>query len=211
MYTIIIGNGSLKNYHALKKEAKKAALIICADGGAKHLQKISLLPHILIGDFDSISPKQLTEYTNKGVKIHQYPSNKNDTDTALAIDLALQNGASSLSLFAVTGSRLDHSLSSVFLLKNLCEKNIPTCIFSDNNELFLINDYIELEQKDKAFVTLLALSEKVSGLTTKGLGYPLENASLELGSSLGVSNFFTENRAKISIKSGILLVITAKD
>lgn len=211
MHTIIIGNGSLKNYSSLKAEIKKADLLICADGGAKHLEKISILPDILIGDFDSISPKQVKKYTKKGVKIHQFPSNKNDTDTALAIDLAVQNGASSLSLFGVTGSRLDHSLSSVFLLKKLCEKNIPSCIFSDNNELFLIKDYIELEKKDKSFVTLLALSENISGLTTKGLGYPLENASLELGSSLGVSNYFTENKAEISIKSGMLLVITAKD
>ena len=211
MYTIIIGNGSLKNYHALKKEAKKAALIICADGGAKHLQKISLLPHILIGDFDSIDSTLLEYYTEQKVHIIRYPKNKDFTDTELAIQFALEKGAKQISFFAVMGNRLDHSLSALYLLKPLIEKNIFAKIINDTSEVFLIKDTIEIEKDDFTILSLLALSETVTGIQTEGLAYPLKGETLFQGSSLGISNEFTQKKASISIQSGFLIVIKTKE
>lgn len=211
MYTIIVGNGSLKNYKPLKEEAKKADCIICADGGAKHLQKISLLPDILIGDFDSIGNALLEYYTEQKVHIIRYPKNKDFTDTELAIQVALEKGAKQISFFAVMGNRLDHSLSSLYLLKPLIEKNIFAKISNDTSEVFLTKDMIEIEKGDYTILSLLALSEKVTGIQTEGLAYPLKGETLLQGSSLGISNVFTQKKAGISIQSGLLIIIKTKE
>ena len=41
--------------------------------------------------------------------------------------------------------------------------------------------------------------------------YPLENYTLTIGNSLGVSNEQIEKTAKIKVKDGILIVIKSRD
>lgn len=220
MKALIVGNGSLENIDLLKKEAKKADFIICADGGAGFLEKASLLPHFLIGDFDSIDQGLLDFYRSKNIEIIQHPTKKDFTDTELAIELALEKKARAISLIAVTGSRIDHSLSSLFLLKPLIEKKIDAKILSDCNEVYLLGpgeSSIKLEKKnlslnmDELILSLLALSEKVEGIRTTGLSYPLVDACLKQGSSLGVSNRFSAPSATIRIKKGFLYIILSKE
>ena len=211
MTAVIICSGTIEDYSYYYKYISEAELIICADGGAAHAQKMGVTPHILVGDFDSISDTVLDFYKSSGVEIIKFPAEKDMTDTEIALDLAIDRGFRTIILLGALGTRMDHSLANVFLLKRLLNRGIKGIIANEYNEMAVIKDRIELQREQGVKVTLLPLSEAVEGVTTKGLYYPLDNATLELGSSLGVSNEFAADTAEVTVKSGLLLVIKARD
>ena len=213
---MIISNGQIKNYDLLKKIIKTVNYIICADGGAEHLFKINITPNIIIGDLDSISKKCITYYKNKKVKFITFPKNKDKSDTQLAAEYAVTLKPLQIIFTGVTGTRLDHTLSNIFLLKKILDLNIPAKIVDENNEVFLLSKKMIIKGKTGDNLSIIPLSEVVQGITLKGLEYPLTNARIEMGSSHGISNKFTknlilENTAEITIKSGLLLIIKSKD
>ena len=63
---VILANGSFPTHHIPIEQLKAAGTVICTDGAANYLSKPNLIPHVIIGDMDSINPK----YQFKGIKIH---------------------------------------------------------------------------------------------------------------------------------------------
>ena len=210
METIIISNGNIHNLEKFSEIITRADLIICADGGAKHLRKMGILPHVIIGDLDSISLQDKSFFENNNIKIIKHPVDKDSTDTELAVDYAIEQKAHGVTLIGATGSRLDHTLANIFLLKKITEKKIKCRIIDDNNEIFLVTDKITLK-KTNSFLSLIPLTEKTKGVTTTGLMYELNNAEIKFGTSLGISNQIINEKASISLKKGILCVIKSKD
>ena len=211
MKAVIIANGNIKNQNYFSKIIKQADLIICADGGANHLKKMGILPHVIIGDFDSLSPQNKAFFEKKNLKIIKHPSDKDATDTELAADFAIEQNYNDITFIGVTGTRLDHTIANIFLLKKMAAFKIKCRIIDDNNEIFLVTDKITLTREKNSFVSIIPLTEKVEGITTSGLKYPLTNAEIKSGTSLGISNQFSEERALISLKKGILIVTKSKD
>lgn len=188
-----------------------ADLIIAADSGARHLMKLNLLPHIIIGDLDSIAPPALDFFKGKGVKVLTYPARKNQTDTQLCMVHALEQGADDITFLAAAGTRLDHTLANIFLLADLADIGIPARIMDARNEIHMVQERLELAGTPGDLLSLIPVSRKVEGVTLQGLAYPLENQTLFRGSSLGISNFFKEKKAIISIRSGTLIAARAAD
>lgn len=211
MTCVIFCGGRITDYELIRKYLDGAVLIIAADSGARHCRKLGVKPGILLGDFDSISRIDWDALNADETEILRYPSEKDMTDSELAIEIALERGCSRVILLGAVGSRLDHSLSNIFLLKKLLDHDCVGLIADEKNEIRLIRDRIELEREDNAFVTLLPMAGNAAGVSTKGLRYPLSDATLEEGSSWGVSNEFSEDTAIVTVKEGYLLVIISKD
>jgi len=211
MNAVVICNGEILDYSFYKKYYDDADLVICADGGAAHAKRLGIRPDVLLGDFDSISEADYEYFQESGVRIIRYRAQKDMTDTELALEYALENGCSSVTIIGGLGSRADHSLSNVLLLKKLLDRGVKGTIVNERNEITLIRDRIALQREENVKVSLLQLSETVEGVTTKGLMYPLDNARMELGTTWGVSNEFTADTAEVSIRNGLLLVIKSRD
>lgn len=211
MKCVIIANGDLEYSNDIVRIIKTAQLVISADGGASHLRILNILPHVLIGDFDSIHPDDRCFFKKKQVKIIPFPSRKDQTDSELCVSWALENNATDITLLGVTGTRLDHTLANIFLLKKLARQHIPARIINKNNEIHIVTDYMELKGQPGDLLSVLPITEKVTGITLKGLEYPLMNATMEMGSSLGISNCFTREVASVSIETGMLIITKSKD
>jgi thiamine pyrophosphokinase len=211
MLGVIICNGEIRDYGYYKKYLNRAEIIICADGGAVHARRFDIKPHVLLGDFDSISKEDFDYFKNIGVKIEKFPVEKDQTDTEIAVDYAIGKGCKSIIILGGIGYRLDHSLSNIFLLKKMLDRGVSGKIVDEYNEIILISDRIKLQKEENLKITLLALGEKVEGVTTRGLSYPLDDATLEQGSTWGVSNEFADEFAEVLIKNGLLLVIKSSD
>ncbi|MBU8848644.1 MAG: thiamine diphosphokinase [Desulfobacterales bacterium] len=211
MKCVIIASGDLEYTNAILRVIKDAQLIISADGGAGHLRKLNILPHVMIGDFDSIHPDDKQFFKEKKVKMLTFPSRKNHTDSELCVSWGLENNATDITLLGVTGTRLDHTLANIFLLKKLAEQNIPARIINKNNEIHIVTSFLELKGRPNDFLSIIPVTRQVSGITLKGLEYPLVDATLEMGSCLGISNSFKEAVASVSIEKGILIVTKSTD
>ncbi len=208
---IIVASGNLLFTPRINRLLEEADLIIAADGGATHLKQMDMAPHVIIGDMDSIHPDTRCFFEKKFIPIIPHPSRKNQTDTELCIEFAIKKGVTAITMLGMTGSRLDHTLANIFLLRRLCALGIKSRIIDANNEIYLVTDHLKLTGKKGDLLSVLPISDKVTGLTLRGLEYPLENAVISMGSSLGISNYFKKKQVNISVSAGVLLVTKSRD
>ncbi|NLM74738.1 MAG: thiamine diphosphokinase [Clostridiaceae bacterium] len=211
MKVLIVGSGNLKDQNFLIDRYNWADLVIAVDGGATHLMRANLMPHIVVGDFDSINPDDLKLLKTSNVELITCPVEKDFTDMELASDIAINKNPTEVLFVCATGSRLDHSIGNVLHLYVFLEKGIKASIEDENNRIFLVRDSIKLKKQENYKVSLLPLTPLVEGITTKGLYYPLKDQSVKFGSCFGVSNEFCEDLASITFKKGLALVILSKD
>ena len=188
--------------------------VIAGDRGLEALYRLKIIPNHVVGDFDSVSP-EILEFYKKQPKIifHTYNAEKDNTDTDIALKLAIQIKSSEITILGALGKRMDHALANIHILKDALEANIPCQIIDGYNRIYLINAEKTLE-KDKVYgkyISLIPLTSTVEGLTLKGFKYPLNKYNLPIGTSLGISNEIIEDIAHIEMEKGILIVIESKD
>lgn len=217
---VIVCNGKITDYDFARQVIRKSDIVICADGGASHLKNIGVLPDVLIGDFDSIDDNELENMIRLGVQVIKYPKDKDYTDTELCVDYALKNNFSKIIILGGIGTRFDHTLANVYLLKKIFENNATGVIADEHNEIMIAGSRIEInkniemcgiENSYKNKLTILPFSDRVEGLTTYGLLYELNNADINMGWTTGVSNEFTSDTAVLTLKNGLIIVIRSRD
>ena len=211
MKAVILSNGTVEDYDYAKAAVAGAQMIICADGGGEHAVKMGLIPDALIGDFDSISKETLNLLKEKGTKILEHPCEKDETDTQVAVEYAVENGAKELILIGGIGSRFDHTFANVSLLIWLMKRGIRGVIVNNSNEIHVIDKYIKILGNEGDKISLLPITPKVTGIVTKGLKYCLKDEELYFDKPRGTSNELTSSSAEIVIRDGVLLVIKAKE
>lgn len=203
-------NGDLSDLKSVKQYILPSDLIICADGAAAHALLLNLVPNVIIGDFDSLPKLTQNNLKKYPIKLIRFPREKDESDSELAINYAVENNFKDVLIFGLFGSRLDHMLTNIFVLENLKTKGVKAMCVEGKQEIQIVNDQTTLKGKAGDLVSLIPLKNDVKQVTTKGLRYPLVNEDLLFGYSRGISNALAVNSAEISIKNGSLLVIHHK-
>lgn len=212
MITLIISGGEL-NSNFLKNFIKNNNInnVIAVDSGLELLDKNEISLNYIIGDFDSINKNILSKYDNIEKVIKLNPE-KDFSDTHMALKLAIELKSDSIYILGAMGKRIDHALANIHILKEALENNIECKILDENNEIELITiGEKKLRNIEYKYVSLIPLTTKVEGVTLTGFKYPLNNATLEIGHSIGISNELIAKEATINFKLGILILIKSKD
>lgn len=208
---LIFSNGEIKDFNFYKKIIAEDDIIICADGGFKHVVCLGVKADYLIGDLDSLVKKEISKLKLEETELLKFPKEKDKTDTQLALEYALNLGVDEIILIGSIGSRLDHVIANIHLLVKCISKGVQISILNEHNEIKLVDDQIEFDAKKGETISLLPLTERVEGITTHGLRYPLDDGTMELGEPYGVSNESTGKKVKIEISSGMLLVMRVRE
>lgn len=211
MKVTVVTNGHIENMNILKSAIENSNYIICADGAAKYLMKLNIYPNILVGDLDSINKDAFRWIENGGVKVQRFPVKKDMTDTELAVEFALEQSPSTITIVGAIGSRMDHSLGNIMLLYKIHKMGIKANIINEINHITITDSTLNVEGKIGQTISVIPISGDVKGVTLEGLEYPLTNHDIDMGSSLGISNRFIKDRATISVKEGTVLVIKVWD
>lgn len=212
MDAILIGNGEIKDYKMLESYIKKSnTIVICCDGGLKHTYKLDMKPDYIIGDFDSAPSKLLRYYKKFDIPMKVFPEKKDKTDMELGLEFALDLKPKEIFIFGGIGSRFDHTLANANILKIALECGVKASLINEVHIINLINKKFSIVGNKGDLLSLIPLTQEVSGVTTFGLEYPLDNAVIKIGSSIGISNVFISNEVNIIIKEGLLLVIQTKE
>lgn len=212
--TLIVSGGNIEKDCLIKiYETNKFDHIIASDRGLETLDKYNIIPNYIIGDFDSIDRKILNKYiNNKDIIIKKLNPEKDYTDTHMALKLAIELKSTDITIFGAIGTRIDHTIANIHILKETLEKGIECRIVDNRNEIQLINKKVILKKDNNyKYISLIPLTTKVEGVTLKGFKYSLTNANLNIGHSIGVSNEQINENATIDLKSGILILIKSKD
>ncbi len=217
MRTLIVSGGRIGEGFALSfLENEVFDYVIGVDNGLRFLYKNNITPTHVVGDFDTADPKLVDYYRDsKKTRLRTYSSAKDATDTQIAIELALELHSTDIVILGGTGSRIDHVLGNIQSLMLAKKEGVLCRMVDENNRIRLIDGKTVLSREEQygSYVSLIPLTTEVTGVDLVGFKYPLQNYTfISTGSaSLGVSNEIVEEKGKISIKSGILIMIEAKD
>ena len=209
MRAVIISAGSIKDKTQLKKEIKADDFVICADGGYDHAKDIGIQINVLLGDLDSISSKEIDD---AGIELVQYPTDKDYTDTELALTFAYERGADEVLVFGAMGTRMDHTFANILMLTTF-NKKMKVTLINEHNKIFALGEghrgIIETVEPG-VYVSLIPI-DKCEGITTKNLKYELTGSVMEVGYGRGVSNVAISDEIEIVCTKGNLIVMISKD
>jgi thiamine pyrophosphokinase len=178
--------------------------LIAADGGLKHLARWGLRPHLLVGDMDSLAQAP------EGVPRKTYPREKDATDLSLALDEAMERGYAHIIVTGAWGGRPDHSVGSLQLLAKAARAGCFAQMLCGGFTATAITGGATLRCRGHGTVSVFAWGGQASGVTIRGLKYPLEGAILRDDTPLGVSNVL-DGEGTITLEHGVLLVLCEED
>ncbi|MEX0770752.1 MAG: thiamine diphosphokinase [Balneolaceae bacterium] len=203
MKTVILCDGRRPPADRIRAAVEQADLFIAADGGGNAAHELKLVPRIVIGDLDSysVSPDPQTEVIQD--------NNQESNDLEKALNKALESGAKEVWVFGAIGQRLDHTLKNLSVLKQFNARFKSLRFVDRYGELFLLPARYQAQYPVGTVISLFPLSGKVSGITTRGLKYPLRDEALENGVRDGTSNETVSDRIEITHKKGDLLLFVA--
>ncbi len=192
-------------YKAIETETD---LLVAVDAGLTRLHELGLTPSIIIGDMDSAKPELLKQYPPELTQF--FPSEKNETDTELALLWSIEAGAGEFIIINSLEGRFDHSLALIHNLDFLHAKGFPARIESSFQRVWFLSGDAKISGYRGCTLSLMPWCETVKFRGSKGLAYPLEEISLQPGKTRGLSNFIEEDEALISLDSGRILAILTK-
>lgn len=177
-------------------------LVIAADRGFKNAEKFGINPDIVLGDFDSL------EIIPNHENLIKLPREKDDTDTAYAVKLALECGVKRIFILGGMGGRLDHTFANIELLSYTASKGARAFLLDGGEVLTVLkNETVTVHGKPSETVSVFSLSDKSIGVCERGFKYTLTDAELDRRFPLGVSNEFSRCKGEIEVQDGELLVI----
>ncbi|HEY6406786.1 MAG TPA: thiamine diphosphokinase [Ktedonobacteraceae bacterium] len=208
MHIVIFAGGTLQPGDAVAAAIASADLIIAADSGAATALQAGCTPAIIVGDFDSLDAAQLQQLKAQGTRIVQATVEKDETDTELAIQVAIEEGATSITLLGgLGGERFDHTMANILLLAAF--EMVPIRIVDGPAVCWTLrgagSTLINGHTGD--LLSLFPLTAEATGVYTEGLYYPLQGETLYFGRPRGVSNVLIRKHATVSLEHGLLLLI----
>lgn len=190
-------------------------LVIAADGGARHARTLGVDIDLWVGDGDSLGDAGIAELAARGVAIERWATDKDRTDTELAVLAAVQRDEGVVIVGAMGGERIDHALANVNLLALAELTGRVACIYTPAARIRLMRgddqrgsgSWTSLTGATGDLVSLLPIGGAADGVSTRGLAYPLLDESLHEGSSRGLSNVVTAVDAAVTLRRGSLLIV----
>lgn len=161
------------------------------------------MPDVIVGDFDSYIGD-----ISDGIEVVRTVPEKDETDTMMALKLALERGYKKIMMVGALGGRIDHMLANISLTAFAAEKGADLQIVDSHHQIFAVrNAKKRVPRSEWRNLSVFAFDTKCEGVNLKGVKYPLKEAVLSNTFALGVSNEFAAPTAEIQVKSGTLIVI----
>jgi thiamine pyrophosphokinase len=196
-----VSTGDLKTY----------SYVIGVDRGAFVLLRKGIIPDIAIGDFDSVSKKELKEIRTSVANVKQYSPDKDQTDLELAVSYALAFHPEEITMFGVTGGRLDQALAALHLLRIIHEHKCRAVLRDEHNFMVFVSGKYQIQkQKHFSYLSILPFTDEIT-VSICGCKYPLKNHVMKRGVTLGVSNVIVSDHAEITVHKGVAYVILSRD
>ena len=212
--TLIVTGGKIeKDFFRSHMKDNQYDYIIASDKGLETLDFLQIKPDYIIGDFDSINKSVLNKYVDRNdIELVRLNPMKDFTDTHMALKHAIEIKSTNITIIGAIGTRIDHTIANISVLKEALEYNIPCTILNEKNKIFLVDKNITIKKESMyPYISLIPLTTNVKGVTLKGFKYLLDNSIIQIGQSIGISNEQIEEEATIKINEGILIVIKTTD
>lgn len=202
MTTIIVFAGGETPPRQVVADIPDAGLVVAANGGYDIAAALGWRVDVVIGDLDSVL--ELPSH----VLVEKHPTDKDATDLELTLDMVRRDGPERVVVIGGTGGRHDHEIANAMLLCSDRYSSIDEIDWiSARARAHVVRRRRLLHGDIGTLVGLIPINGAASGVTTSGLRWNLEDATLESGTTRGVSNLFESPVADVRVKSGVLLAV----
>lgn len=212
---MIISGGAIDEAFSLQMlENIKPEYVIAVDGGLSFLYDHQIMPTHIVGDFDSVAEPIIEYYRQEtNVPIRAYNPVKDATDTEIAVRLAIELGVEKLWILGATGTRLDHVMANIQVLKIAHDHGVKAYIMDAYNRISLVEKEVRLLKKDSfgTHFSLFPFGGIVEDISIEGAKYPLAHYRLCPYDSRCVSNEFLEQEVNITFPEGMIILMETKD
>lgn len=184
----------------LRVWASSAELVIAADRGADLCLAAGVVPDIVVGDLDSISPAGREAASD--VRLMDSPD-KTDCDKLLEVCSSIS--AESVTLTAVEGDLPDHALA---VLHSAARVRMKVRLAYRRGVGWIVrgpNASVEVATMEGRRVSLLPITA-CHGVSLSGVQWPLQDAALHPHGLTSISNRATGSRVQVSIGGGTALL-----
>ena len=208
MRTAIFLNGAPDSEHLIQVVVRRADLVVAADGGARYALDAGIVPDLIVGDMDSLGEDLAREAEKRGASLERHPVRKDKMDGHLAVLAAGERGATAADFLCAAGGKPGAVFALPHILLTAERIGLRSTVVSDQGRMFVVeasSHAVEGAAGDS--VSVFPLSGPATGITLEGMSYPLVNARLEPGDTLGFHNELIGRKAVISVVSGALLVV----
>ncbi len=212
---VIVSGGSINDSFAMKMiQNIKPDYVIGVDSGLHFLYRNEVLPTHIVGDFDSVSPEVIAHYKSQDdITIREYNPVKDTTDTEIAVCLAAELGVKELFLLGATGTRFDHVMANIQILKIALDQGMKAYILDECNRISVWEKEIRLCENERfgKYFSLFPLGGVVEDVSIEGAKYPLENYRMSPFESRCVSNEYKDDEVVITFPQGMILLMETCD
>lgn len=184
--------------------------VVCADSGFDHALALGLDVHVLAGDLDSVSIDGRLRAESSPIDIHRAHVDKNETDTEIALELAVERGATSITLLTGGGGRLDHLLGVVAALASDALAgldDLQAWIGRDHLRVVRPGRTVPIDVEVGRIVSLLPIVGPAVDVRTSGLRWNLDGETLLASRARGVSNLVVHDSPTVELGTGVLAVV----
>lgn len=207
---LIVSGGHVDYDLLLRLLKNKYDYVMAVDHGMDALWVLNYTPDVMVGDFDSCESLALDHFRRQDVPEVKFMSEKDMTDTDLAIEHMIRMGVEETLLVGGTGTRFDHSLANVMMLLKY-EDQIKIVLVDKTNMIRCASKHMTIAKEGFDYLSLLPLSDEVTGVQLRGVAYPLEDHTLLKASSFAVSNEIVEETCELTFDTGKLIVVQSRD
>jgi thiamine pyrophosphokinase len=201
-------NGAPDSTGLIRAVARRADLVVAADGGARYALAAEVIPDLIVGDMDSLGEDLVREAEGRGALLERHSARKDKMDGHLAVLAARERGATVADFLCAAGGRLGAIFAVPHILLAAERIWLRSTVAADWGRMFVVEARSRLvEGAAHDSVSIFPLSGTATGITLEGMEYPLKDASLEPGDTLGFHNELVGKQARVSVKRGALLVV----
>ncbi|MDR2813801.1 MAG: thiamine diphosphokinase, partial [Prevotellaceae bacterium] len=172
--TVALAHGEFPAHSLALQQLRSATTIVCCDGAVESLLQFGMEPTCIVGDLDSIPPELKARFADKIHRVAEQESN----DLTKSINFCRQKGYREVTILGATGKREDHTLGNISLLAGYA-KELSVQMLTDYGVLNAIRHDATFESFAGQQTSIFCLSPQTK-ITTRGLKYPVSNASLPL-------------------------------
>ncbi len=204
---LIVANGNIEPGEWWRDHLRQANAVIAADGGLRHLLSLGVLPDLVIGDLDSLSPEELARLEGAGTRVLRYPAEKDETDLELALIHAARMVDEEVWVLGALGGRLDQTLGNILLLAHPALSRSRVCLLTQYQRAWLVTGEETVHGSAGDRISLIPLGGDAQIAFTTNLRWELSDEHLLFGPARGLSNIMTADKATISVRSGQVLCV----
>ena len=204
MKCVILSAGRISDFGLITKYISPGAYVIAADGGLRYAESLGISPDCVLGDFDSLGyvPACADEV---------FPSQKDDTDTMLAVKHVLAEGFTEFLILGGLGGRLDHTFANISALEYIRTHGGKGMLADEHTvvRFFAQGDEIKPTMNAKGtYFSVFPFGCEYAVISMSGVEYPVANQRFDSAFPLGVSNHVTDiEKFSMTLHEGTALVI----